>query len=141
MKKEDVIFNTAIIRIASENGFDFSGSNFFDDIAGDAIQFIEDNEPNGHDFVQCDFSSGKVQSYFFVDECGHTIETWGEIFDFGHHYSKDDERLFYKDGNTFTPVAWYDVPEGKEREKYVFIYARHAMSDGKVAWLYDHLKA
>lgn len=132
-------YATAVIRIAAENGLEIDETETFESIFTDADNFIRNEEPLGHEFVQLDFSShGYNQGYTFADECGYFNTVSGDIFDFSYHYKKEDNRLFRKDGDTFTPVAWYDIPDDEERENYVFVFDYQTMSNGKLAYLYDY---
>ena len=144
MKTQDINYYkyaTAIIRIAVEEGFEPDENDSFDTIASDAANYLLKEEPCGHEFVHCPFSwHGYMQGYGFVDESGYEIEASGEIFDFSHHWRKEDETLYLKEGDNYTPVNWYDIPDpdDESRENYIYVYDYQPMSNGKVAWLYDH---
>lgn len=142
MKNNEFKYLTAILAAAVENGFEFDTADTIEEVQVNAENYILENEPCGSEFVECELStSGYSQSYSFVDECGMCRVCSGDIFDFSHHYSKDSDILFRKDKDHFEAVAWYDIPDGEDRENYIFVYDKVVMSNGKVALLYDHFKA
>lgn len=131
----------AIINAAVQDGFEFDLSDSMEEVGIQAEDYLLENEPYGHLFVQCDLSGHSMsQGYTFVDEDGYGMTSSGEIFDFGH-YKKDDEVYFHMQGNDFVPVNWFDIPapEDDRRRDFVFVYDKVVCADGKIAYLYDHL--
>lgn len=130
----------AIINAATQDGFEFDPSDTMEEIWQQAEDYLLENEPYGHLFVQCDLSChGMSQGYTFVDVDGYGITSSGEIFDFGHA-KKDDEVYFQMKGNDFEPVNWFDIPapEDERRRDFVFVYDKVVCADGKIAYLYDN---
>ena len=139
MKTND--YHLSIILAAVNAGFDYDPEDSLLDIFSQADDFILENEPYGTEFVHTDFDShGNNQSYTFLDEeSGYTQDVTGEIFDFS--YRSDDSYFRRNPDGTLTSVEWYDVPlDGQERKDYAFVFARHSLSNGKVALLYDYLE-
>ena len=121
---------------AVEIGFTFDECDSVEEVFAQAIEYIEDN--GSEVMTQCDFDN---QRYVFVDVDGFGGSCSGEIFDFTRHYKASDEKLFkHEDDGSFTPVNWYDIPEGENRENYIFVFDRVACIDGTVAVLYDYFK-
>lgn len=132
----------SVIKSAVENGFEFDPTDTFEEVWEQAEDWLRENEPNGHQFIQCDFHAhGMSQNYLFIDEDGYETDMTGEIFDFPKARA-EKEVYFKKDGDTFTPVNWFDIPDESEegREDYVFVYDYIVCHDGIIAYLYDTLK-
>ena len=120
---EEIKYFTAILNIAAEYDFEVDMNDSLYDTQADVENYILENEPCGSEFVECELScQGHSQSYCFVDDCGIYRQMDGDIFDFRHHYTKDDDTLFRIAGDHFEAVAWYDIPDsGEERENYIFV--------------------
>ena len=84
------------------------------------------------------------QSYTFIDENNIDRMVNGDIFNYGWHYKAKDEVFFRKDGNTFIPVDWFEIPvedyEGIEhkRNEFVFVFDTIVTSNCEVVALYDY---
>lgn len=129
----------SVINAAVANGFELDPADSLEDIWQQAEETMLENEPNGRVFVQCALGGhGMSQNYTFTDDDGYSVGMTGEIFDFPKAKA-DDEVYFRKEGGAFTPVAWYEIPDGEERKDYVFVFDKQVRSDGAVAYLYDHL--
>lgn len=128
----------AIINAAVQDGFEFDLSDSMEEVGIQAEDYLLENEPYGHLFVQCDLSGhGMSQGYTFVDVDGYDITSSGEIFDFSHA-KKDDEVYFQKRGNDFEPVNWFEIPDDENRKDFIFVYDKVVCADGKIAYLYDN---
>lgn len=128
----------AIINAATQDGFEFDPSDTMEEIWQQAEDYLLENEPYGHLFVQCDLSGhGMSQYYCFVDIDGHSSEVSGEIFDFPKA-KKEDEIYFRKDGEKFIPVNWFEIPRDENRKDFIFVYDKVVCADGKIAYLYDN---
>ena len=128
----------SIINAAVQDGFEFDPSDSMEDVSIQAEDYLLENEPYGHLFVQCDLSGhGMSQGYTCVDEDGYDITSSGEIFDF-RHAKKDDEVYFQMKGNDFEPVDWFEIPDDESRRDFVFVYDKVVCADGKIAYLYDN---
>lgn len=127
----------AIINAAVQDGFEFDTTDSMEEVWQQAEDYLLENEPYGHLFVQCDLSGhGMSQGYTFVDVDGYAITSSGEIFDFGHA-NKDDEVYFRMKGNDFEPVNWFEIPDDESRRDFIFVYDKVVCADGKIAYLYD----
>lgn len=128
----------SIINAAVQDGFEFDPSDSMEDVSIQAEDYLLENEPYGHLFVQCELSGhGMSQGYTFIDEDGYDITSSGEIFDF-RHAKKDDEVYFQMKGNDFDPVSWFEIPDDESRRDFVFVYDKVVCADGKIAYLYDN---
>ena len=128
----------AIINAAVQDGFEFDTTDSMEEVWQQAEDYLLENEPYGHLFVQCDLSGhGMSQGYTFVDVDGYDITSSGEIFDFGHA-NKEDEVYFRMKGNDFEPVNWFEIPDDENRRDFIFVYDKVVCADGKIAYLYDN---
>lgn len=126
------------------NGFEFNPEDSVMDIFQRAYDNLMD-KPAGKTFIRTDLNGhGMSQSYTFYDsdtEFSNLIS--GDIFDFNWHYKAKDEVLFREKGNgEFEPVDWFEIPMDGEpdRDKYVFVFDKQILSDGNIAYLYDHFR-
>ena len=129
-------YNLSIITAAVAAGFEYDFRDPLIEIEDAAENFLLEDEPYGKEFVRTDFDeSGNGSSYTFLDEgTGFTRDIFGEVFDFGH----GDHYYHRKPDGPLEPVDWFDVPaEGPERKDYAFVFAKHPLSNGKVAYLFD----
>ncbi len=131
----------SIINAAVQNGFEFDPSDSMEEIWQQAEETLLENEPMGHQFIQCDLNiHGMNQSYTFIDEDGTGGTMSGEIFTFPKAKEEDDV-YFEKKGNDFTAVNWFDIPNehDENRKNFVFVYDKVVCSDGTIAYLYDYM--
>lgn len=131
----------AVINAAAQNGFEFDPSDTMEEIWQQAEETLLENEPMGHQFIQCVLSGhGMSQSYTFIDEDGTDITMSGEIFTF-HKAKEEDDVYFEKKGDEFIPVNWFDIPDeyDSNRKNFVFVFDKVVCSDGTIAYLYDHM--
>lgn len=139
MKK--YLYLLSVIRAGVAEGLEVNPEDSLMIIYQQAWDYIMEYEPYGIEFVQTDFSaSGHTQSYIFLDEeTGYNNLVSGDIFDF---CCKSDSVFFKKEAGQMLPVKWFDVPgEGDpHRKEYVFVFAKEVLSNGKIAYLYDHFE-
>lgn len=129
----------SIINSAVKNDFEFDPSDTIEEIWQQAEDYLLENEPEGHLFVQCDLRGHVMSQYYcFVDKDGHSSEVSGEIFDFPKA-KKEDEIYFRKDGEKFIPVNWFEIPDDEGCKSFVFVYDKVVCCDGVIAYLYDSL--
>ena len=131
----------SVINAAVNNGFEFDITDSMEEIWHQAEEVLLENEPEGHRFVHCHLGGhGMSQYYNFVEADGTEHDCTGDIFDFPK-LKTDDEVYFKKDGETFTPCNWFDVPndDDKDYANYVFVFDKVVCADGSVAYLYDHM--
>lgn len=123
------------------NDFDFNPDDSIIDVFTAAEENLLDS-PVGIKFVRTELDGhGMSQSYTFWDEDSdyHTTMS-GEIFDFGH-YKAESDVYFRKVGDgKFKHVDWLEVPSPGEadRDKYIFVFDKKVLSDGRIAYLYDY---
>ena len=96
------------------------------------------------EYCELDRGSFGGQCYGFIDENGIYRNMSGDIINYGWHYKAKDKVFFRKDGNTFIPVDWFEIPaedyEGIEhkRNEFVFVFDTIVTSNCEVVALYDY---
>ena len=131
----------SVINAAVQNGFEFDPSDSMEEIWQQAEETLLENEPMGHQFIQCDLHGhGMSQGYTFIDEDGTGSIMSGEIFTFPKA-KEEDGVYFEKTGDDFKAVNWFDIPDeyDENRKNFIFVYDKVVCSDGIIAYLYDHM--
>jgi len=135
----------AVIQAAvANNDFEFNAEDSIMDVFQQAYDNLMD-EPVGKTFVHTELNfSGMSMNYTFCDEdTDFQRHVTSEQFDFLWKYKAKDEVLFRDKGNgEFEPVDWFEVPVDGEpdRDKYIFVFDKEILSDGRLAMLYDYFE-
>lgn len=114
---------------AIEEGYHYNKSLGFNNVVEAENYLIDKIQPS---FQYCELRcSGYNQSYQYKDKI-----VSGQIFDFGHYEAEKEVYFRVDDDGNFTPVDWFEVPDGEERHQYVYVYDT-IVYDGEVIRLFD----
>ena len=128
-----------IIKAAVSMGFDFDLDDTILEVYEQAWNKLMKDKPYGYEFQHVEYKchSRGVLYTFYDPDTDFIIEIdSSEIFDFEDH----EECYFREEDGAFTPVSWYEIPDGDERRNYIFVFDYEVLSNGKIAYLYDYFE-